>query len=161
MYRISCIAYHVLHIMYCISCIAYHVSHILYRISYMQGHGRPRGTRSHERPREATGGHGKDGRPRAAPHRPPQNIIPTKMGRPRSPERSVKKKTGDGGQRGATGGNGAAAKKSRNTNRPLQYPRGPLQAAPVWGIYLSRMFSFSLSLSIYILFVMRGALLIN
>ena len=118
MYRISCIAYHVLHIMYCISCIAYHVSHILYRISYMQGHGRPRGTRSHERPREATGGHGKDGRPRAAPHRPPQNIIPTKMGRPRSPERSVKKKTGDGGPRGATGGHGAAQKKSRYNHRP-------------------------------------------
>ena len=117
--------------MYCISCIAYHVSHILYRISYMQGHGRPRGTRSHERPREATGGHGKDGRPRAAPHRPPQNIIPTKMGRPRSPERSVKKKTGDGGQRGAT----ARQKKSPGTpTAPLQYPRGPLQAAPVWGI---------------------------
>ena len=134
MYRISCIAYHVLHIMYCISCIAYHVSHILYRISYMQGHGRPRGTRSHERPREATGGHGKDGRPRAAPHRPPQNIIPTKMGRPRSPERSVKKKTGDGGPRGATGGHGAAEKKPGYTNRPLQYPRGPLQAAPVWRI---------------------------
>merc|ERR1712167_537818 len=98
--------------MYRISCIAYNVLHILYRISYMQGHGRPRGTRSHERPREATGGHrrprevtgghGKDGRPRAAPHRPPQTIIPTKMGRPRSPERSVKKKTGDGGPRGAT-----------------------------------------------------------
>ena len=131
MYRISCIAYNVLHIVYRISCFAYPVSHILYA-----SHGRPRGTRSHERPREATGGHGKDGRPRAAPHRPPQNIIPTKMGRPRSPERSVKKKTGDGGQRGATGGNGAAEKKPCHTNRPLQYPRGPLQAAPVWGIYI-------------------------
>ena len=47
----------------------------------------------------------------SAPHRPPKNIIPTKMGRPRSPERSVKKKTGDGGQRGAT----ARQKKSRAT----------------------------------------------
>ena len=119
--------------MYRISCIAYNVLHILYRISYMQGHGRPRGTRSHERPREATGGHGKDGRPRAAPHRPPQNIIPTKMGRPRSPERSVKKKTGDGGPRGATGGHGAAPKKSAHNHRPLQYPRGPLQAVACLG----------------------------
>ena len=100
----------------------------------MQGHGRPRGTGGHERPREATASHG---RPRAAPHRPPQNIIPTKMGRPRSPERSVKKKTGDGGQRGATGGNGAAQKKSGHTNRPLQYPRGPLQAVACLGnIYI-------------------------
>ena len=137
MYRKLCITNYVSHIMYRISCIAYNVLHILYRISYMQGHGRPRGTRSHERPREATGGHGKDGRPRAAPHRPPQNIIPTKMGRPRSPERSVKKKTGDGGPRGATGGHGAAQKKSGNTNRPLQYPRGPLQAVACLGnIYI-------------------------
>ena len=114
-------------------------------------HWKPRGTRSHERHREAVGGHGapeatrghgrpqeatrSHGRPRAAPHRPPKNIIPTKMGRPGSPERSVKKKTGDGGPRGATGGNGAAGKKPGHTNRPLQYPRGPLQAAPVWGIY--------------------------
>ena len=136
MYRKLCIAVRITtsvsHIMYRIllyriSCIAFHVSHILYRITYMQGHGRPRGTGGHERPREATASHG---RPRAAPHRPPQNIIPTKMGRPRSPERSVKKKTGDGGQRGAT----ARQKKSRGTpTAPLQYPRGPLQAAPVWG----------------------------
>ena len=98
MYRISCIAYNVLHIVYRISCFAYPVSHILY--------ARPWEATGHQKPREATGGHGKDGRPRAAPHRPPQNIIPTKMGRPRSPERSVKKKTGDGGPRGATGGHG-------------------------------------------------------
>merc|ERR1739841_56674 len=100
----------------------------------MQGHWKPRGTRSHERPREAVGGHGapeatrghgrpreatgSHGRPRAAPHRPPQNIIPTKMGWPRSPERSVKKKTGDGGPRGAKGGHGAAQKKSRHHHRP-------------------------------------------
>ena len=112
MYRKLCIAVRITksvsHIMYRIllyriSCIAFHVSHILYRITYMQGHGRPRGTGGHERPREATASHG---RPRAAPHRPPKNIVPTKMGRPRSPERSVKKKTGDGGPRGATGGHG-------------------------------------------------------
>ena len=30
----------------------------------------------------------------------PPNIIPTKMGRPKSPERPVKKKTGDGGAGG-------------------------------------------------------------
>ena len=111
MYRKLCIAVRITtsvsHIMYRIllyriSCIAFHVSHILYRITYMQSQGRPRGTGGHERPREATASHG---RPRA-PHRPPQNIIPTKMGRPGSPERSVKKKTGDGGPWGATGGHG-------------------------------------------------------
>ncbi len=142
MYRKLCIAVRITksvsHIMYRIllyriSSIVFHVSHILYRITYMQGHGRPRGTGGHERPREATASHG---RPRAAPHRPPQNIIPTKMGRPRSPERSVKKKTGDGGQRGATGGNAWQKKSPGTPTAPLQYPRGPLQAAPVWGIKL-------------------------
>ena len=121
MYRKLCIAVRITksvsHIMYRIllyriSCIAFHVSHILYRITYMQGHGRPRGTGGHGRPRQATGGHGPH------PTVPPKNIIPTKMGRPRSPERSVKKKTGDAGQWGATGGNGAAEKKSGHTNRP-------------------------------------------
>ena len=114
MYRISCIAYHVLHIMYCISCIAYLIC------KAMGGHGAPEATRGHGRPREATGGHGKDGRPRAAPHRPPQNIIPTKMGRPRSPERSVKKKTGDGGPRGATGGHGGPRRGTKKVS--LQPP---------------------------------------
>ena len=127
MYRKLCIAVRITksvsHIMYRIllyriSCIAFHVSHILYRITYMQGHGRPRGTGGHERPREATASHG---RPRAAPHRPPQNIIPTKMGRPRSPERSVKKKTGDGGQRGATRGNGGQ-RRGRKKARVHQPP---------------------------------------
>ena len=126
MYRKLCIAVRITksvsHIMYRIllyriSCIAFHVSHILYRITYMQGHGRPRGTGGHERPREATASHG---RPRAAPHRPPQNIIPTKMGRPRSPERSVKKKTGDGGPRGATGGHGGPRRGAKKV--PLQPP---------------------------------------
>ena len=145
MYRILCMAYRVshLHILYRKSCIAYHVSRFMSRTSCiaspickaMGGHGAPEATRGHRRPQEATRSHG---RPRAAPHRPPKNIIPTKMGRPGSPERSVKKKAGDGGPRGATGGHSAAPKKFRHTNRPLQYPRGPLQAAPAWGIYRER-----------------------
>ena len=112
LYRISCIAYY---------CIAYHVSHFMSRTSCiaspickaMGGHGAPEATRGHGRPQEATRSHG---RPRAEPHRPPKNIIPTKMGRPGSPERSVKKKTGDGGPWGATGGHGGprrGAKKVR------------------------------------------------
>ena len=76
----------------------------------MGGHGAPEATRGHGRPQEATRSHG---RPRAAPHRPPQNIIPTKMGRPRSPERSVKKKTSDGGPRGGTGGHGGQRRGSK------------------------------------------------
>ena len=92
-------------------CIAYNVSQIISRTfciaspicKAMGGHGAPEATRGHGRPQEATRSHG---RPRAAPHRPPKNIIPTKMGRPGSPERSVKKKTGDGGPWGATGGHG-------------------------------------------------------
>ena len=77
MYRKLCIAVRITtsvsHIMYrillyLISCIAFHVSHILYCSTYMQGHGRPRGTGGHERPREATGGHEK---PREAMGRTP------------------------------------------------------------------------------------------
>ena len=133
MYRISCIAYNVLHIVYRISCFAYPVSHILYA-----SHGRPRGTRSHERPREATGGHRKDGRPRAEPHRPPQNIIPTKLGRPTSPYRADQTKPGAGGHGGPRGATARHQKSPRTTTAPLQYPRGPLQAAPVWGTKLNQ-----------------------
>ena len=117
LYRISCIAYY---------CIAYHVSHFMSRTSCiaslickaMGGHGAPEATRGHGRPQEATRSHG---RPRAEPHRPPKNIIPTKMGRPGSPERSVKKKTGDGGPRGATGGHGGP----RRGTKKVLIPRPP------------------------------------
>ena len=123
LYRISCIAYY---------CIAYHVSHFMSRTSCiaspickaMGGHEVPEATGGHGKPREATV---------RTPPSPPKNIIPTKMGRPRSPERSVKKKTGDGGPRGATA---RREKSPGTTTAPLQYPRGPLQAAPVWGIFL-------------------------
>ena len=127
MYRISCIAYHVLHIMYCISCIAYLIC------KAMGGHGAPEATRGHGRPREATGrtgGHGPH------PTVPPKILYLLKWaGRGRQKGRLRRKPAtgGHGGPRGAT----ARRKKSPGTTTaPLQYPRGPLQAAPVWGIYI-------------------------
>ena len=72
MYRKLCIAVRITtsvsHIMYRIllyriSCIAFHVSHILYRITHMQGHGGPRGAtgghgEAQKKPWNNTGGHG-------------------------------------------------------------------------------------------------------
>ena len=117
--------------MFRISCIAYPIC------KAMGGHGAPEATRGHGRPREATGrtgGHGPH------PTVPPKILYLLKWaGRGRQKGRLRRKPAtgGHGGPRGATGGHGAAQKKSRNTNRPLQYPRGPLQAVACLGnIYI-------------------------
>ena len=132
--------------------LAHPVSHHLYARPWeATGHRRPReATGGHRRPREATGGHGPH------PTVPPKILYLLKWaGRGRQKGRLRRKPAtgGHGGPRGATGGHGAAPKKSRNTNRPLQYPRGPLQAAPVWGIYNLPLspspLSFPPSLSVY------------
>ena len=131
MYRISCIAYNVLHIVYRISCFAYPVSHILYARPWeATGHQKPReATGGHGRPREATGGHGPH------PTVPPKILYLLKWaGRGRQKGRLRRKPAteGHGGPRGGT----ARHQKSLDTTTAPQYPRGPLQAAPVWGIIL-------------------------
>ena len=112
--------------------LAHPVSHHLYARPWeATGHRRPReATGGHRRPREATGGHGPH------PTVPPKILYLLKWaGRGRQKGRLRRKPAtgGHGGPRGATGGHGAAQKKSRNTNRPLQYPRGPLQAVACLG----------------------------
>ena len=125
LYRISCIAYY---------CIAYHVSHFMSRTSCiaspickaMGGHGAPEATRGHGRPRQATGGHGPH------PTVPPKILYLLKWaGRGRQKGRLRRKPAtgGHGGPRGAT----ARHQKSPDTTTAPQYPRGPIQAAPVWG----------------------------
>ena len=123
-YHKICIAYHVSHIT---------VSHIMYRISCL---AHPVSHHPYARPRGATGSHG-------GPRRGTKKAVEQHGGPRGATAGSQKVRThatgGHGGPRGATGGHGVPrppAKKSRNTNRPLQYPRGPLQAAPVWGTIL-------------------------
>ena len=117
--------------MYRKSCLAHPVSHHLYARPWeATGHRRPReATGGHGRPREAMGGHGPH------PTVPPKILYLLKWaGRGRQKGRLRRKPAtgGNGGQRGAT----ARQEKSPATpTAPLQYLRGPLQAAPVWGTY--------------------------
>ena len=136
-YHKICIAYNVSHIivshiMYRISCLAHPVSHHLYARPWeATGHRRPReATGGHRRPREATGGHGPH------PTVPPKILYLLKWaGRGRQKGRLRRKPAtgGHGGPRGATGGHGAAQKIPLHNHRPLQYPRGPLQAVACLG----------------------------
>ena len=109
--------------------LAHPVSHHLYARPWeATGHRRPReATGSHGRPREATGDHGPN------PTVPPKILYLLKWAGRGRQKRRLRRKPATGGHGGAT----ARQKKSPATpTAPLQYPRGPLQAAPVWGIYM-------------------------